>query len=359
MTDSDRLSRRTLLRGGIGAVVGAAGVAALARGGGIAEAAGGGTLVYANYGGTYQELIKTAMFDPFSKATGIQVDYTADASDVTKLISMAKLGHSEDDLVDAQGPVFAQLSSNGALQKLDPQIVARGRAEINNPSLVTDFNVPYYQFSHNIFWNTSLVSGRMNSWADVWDVEKFPGKRGFGRLPWFNLEIALAADGVPIERLYPLDVDRAFKSLDRIKPHAVFLDLNSETNAFATGEFVTGDLNLVRVKTIQKSGVKLQYTWNQAMIDVEQLVVPAGAADRDAAMKAVDYSLDPDTQLRIMNVLGYTPTSKAALRRIPSEAAKDLPGTPQTVGHSFYLNATWWAQNYRAVSARFQAWLNS
>lgn len=32
------------------------------------------------------------------------------------------------------------------------------------------------------------------------------------------MEAALLADGVPPEKLYPLDIDRAFKSLDRLKP---------------------------------------------------------------------------------------------------------------------------------------------
>ena len=32
-----------------------------------------------------------------------------------------------------------------------------------------------------------------------------------------NLEFALIADGVPMDKVYPIDIDRAFKSLSRIK----------------------------------------------------------------------------------------------------------------------------------------------
>ncbi|MBB5159389.1 ABC transporter substrate-binding protein [Saccharopolyspora phatthalungensis] len=349
--------RRGFLRLGAmttGAVLGGGGVAALLTGCGGGDAS---SLIYAGYGGSYQNGIKSAMFDPFGKATGIGVKYTADANDVTKLISMATAGRSQNDVADAQGPAFAQLRSNNALEKLDRAVVTRD--DVVDASLITDYSIPYYQFSHNIFWNTSLVSGKMNSWADVWDVNRFPGKRGFQQLPWFTLEIALLADGVAMDRLYPLDVDRAFRSLDRIKPHSVFLDNNSLTNAVSTGELVTADLNLSRVQTMQKSGVKLEYIWNQTMVDVEQLVVLRGGAGRDSAMKAVQYSLDPDTQLRIMRTLGYTPTSKAALAQIPTEDAKNLPGTAETVGQSFYLNSSWWAENYRTVSTRFSSWLTS
>ncbi len=33
--------------------------------------------------------------------------------------------------------------------------------------------------------------------------------------------MALIADGVPVDKLYPLDVDRAFKKLEQLKPHVL------------------------------------------------------------------------------------------------------------------------------------------
>src|SRR5213594_3370860 len=33
-----------------------------------------------------------------------------------------------------------------------------------------------------------------------------------------DLEFALLADGVPRDKIYPINVDRAFKSLDRVRP---------------------------------------------------------------------------------------------------------------------------------------------
>ena len=61
---------------------------------------------------------------------------------------------------------------------------------------------------------------RPSSWADFWDVKKFPGNRSLclSDSPR-TLIFALLADGVPRDQLYPLDIDRAFKKLDQIKPH--------------------------------------------------------------------------------------------------------------------------------------------
>jgi len=62
--------------------------------------------------------------------------------------------------------------------------------------------------------------GGPSSWADFWDVKKFPGSRSLclSDSPR-TLIFALLADGVPRDQLYPLDIDRAFKKLDQIKPH--------------------------------------------------------------------------------------------------------------------------------------------
>ena len=42
---------------------------------------------------------------------------------------------------------------------------------------------------------------------------------GSSHLKSRTIPAALVADGVPKDKLYPLDLDRAFKKLDEIKPH--------------------------------------------------------------------------------------------------------------------------------------------
>ncbi len=44
------------------------------------------------------------------------------------------------------------------------------------------------------------------------------------------MEIALMADGVPPDKLYPIDADRAFKKLDTIKKNTIFWETNSQSN---------------------------------------------------------------------------------------------------------------------------------
>ena len=54
-------------------------------------------------------------------------------------------------------------------------------------------------------------------WKDFFDAAAFPGRRAMYAQPMPNLEFALVSEGAPIDKLYPLDVDRAFKILERHK----------------------------------------------------------------------------------------------------------------------------------------------
>ncbi|MFL7905251.1 extracellular solute-binding protein [Azospirillum argentinense] len=314
-----------------------------------------GALVYSGFGGSYEQAIRAAVLDPYAQARGIALATATGGSDVAKVSSMVKAGRTEWDLLDAQGTTLAQFAANRLLEPIDPAIAAS--ADVFDRSLITPHSIPWYQFSLNLFWNSEAISGELQSWADVWNVQKYPGKRAFSNLPWFSLEVALLADGVPKDKLYPLDVDRAFASLDRIKKHAVFLSASGLANAISAQEVVTGIVNLARLKAVQKAGVKVRYSWEQAVFDIQQLVVPKGAPNKENAFGAIAYSLQPDSQKRVLELLGYTPTLKPVLAGIDPKQAEDLPGTDATRHKGFYLNADWWGKNGAAVSRRWQDWL--
>ena len=60
------------------------------------------------------------------------------------------------------------------------------------------------------------------SWADFWNLKEFPGKRTLGRISQSVLEAALLADGVPFDKLYPIDVKRALEKIKEIKSQTLF-----------------------------------------------------------------------------------------------------------------------------------------
>ena len=79
---------------------------------------------------------------------------------------------------------------------------------------------------------------------DVFDLEKFPGKRSLQKRPLNNMEWALLADGVAPEQVYELlstreATDRAFAKLDTIKDQTVWWTKGAQPpQLLADGEVV-------------------------------------------------------------------------------------------------------------------------
>jgi putative spermidine/putrescine transport system substrate-binding protein len=342
-------------------------LAACAGGGDGGEATGTGDgggdvagteLTYAGFGGSYEEAVKESLFDPFSEETGVEVLYDTSGSSVARLIEMSDAGAMTLDLIDAEDSTLAQFIAADVLQPLDLEVDPEDFA---NPDAITEYSVPWYIFSRNIFWNTDTVD-ELESWEDLFDLEANPGKRGFLSLPWGTLEGALIADGVAVDDLYPLDLDRAFAKLDEIRDETVFFQSNGDLqNAVAQGEVDAGYINLARLKTVEESGgVPVDYTWTGAVLSTQQLVIPEGAPNQPAAVAAIEYGLTDDSQQAILDSLGYTPSRTSVLETLDAETLADLPGTEETASdETFYINTEWWAENGADTLERWQAWLNS
>lgn len=122
-----------------------------------------------------------------------------------------------------------------------PRCISRRRAfraRASNPSSEVKAIVESRGYSSDVMSIASDIARPLRSqsllepidisgpdFADVWDVKKFPGRRALRKFPRDTIEAALRADGVPggpeIYKVLgaPGGWDRAFRTLDRIKPH--------------------------------------------------------------------------------------------------------------------------------------------
>ena len=70
------------------------------------------------------------------------------------------------------------------------------------------------------------------NWVEFFDTEKFPGKRALPRLSRHILPFAAIADGMtPEEVSKGIDLDRAFKTLKRVKKDYDLVAGRSPTSA--------------------------------------------------------------------------------------------------------------------------------
>ena len=129
-----------------------------------------------------------------------------------------------------------------------------------------------------------------------------------------NLEFALIADGVASDKVYPIDIKRAFDSLSRIKPAvATFWDTGAlSAQTMASKEAVLGVLWSTRVQAAVDGGAPLAIEWNQNEILVQAYGIPKGAKNAAAALQFIDYSLSAEVQSRWLAAFKAIPVNKKA-----------------------------------------------
>ena len=203
------------------------------------------------------------------------------------------------------------------------------------------------------------ASGGPRGWNDFWDVRTFPGKRGLRRNPRGTLEIALLADGVPAEQLYPLDVPRALNKLHQLMPYLVFWESGAQpVQLLANKTVVMSSAYNGRVfDAANKEKLPLTWQFNQGLMEVEFWAVPKNSQNLQAAFDFIKFSLDAQRQAEFVNAMAYGPTNSAALRWVRADVLLAIPSSKDALPNQVPVNAEWWAANESTVSAQWDEWL--
>ena len=167
----------------------------------------------------YEEAVMKAIFEPFTKATGIEI-VKAPAT-LGKVLAMFEAGDMELDVDGRRRARHALAQPEGRAREDQLQgVEARPTPRTSTTAATTWWPTSTSRRSSATTPRPSPPASSRSSWAEFWDLKKFPGPRMLTDLAAgaIDLEFALLADGVPKDKLYPIDVDRAFKSLDRVRP---------------------------------------------------------------------------------------------------------------------------------------------
>ncbi|MFE6620031.1 extracellular solute-binding protein [Streptomyces sp. NPDC057740] len=365
MTDAS-IGRRTFLRtvGGVAAGTAAASVAACsdhARQSGNAPRSSK-TLVVRDIGGAYGEANRKAIYEPFSKETGIHVD-VVHIPRYAQMLAQIKEGRPQFDLIDIEMSALARFERADATQELDYDRLENARNAGIAKSLLTSHGIGKNYWASVMAYRTDQFDGRApRSWADFWDTRTFPGSRAL-QSPDAGppeLEFALLADGVPLDRLYPLDVDRAFRVLDAVKDDVreFWVDGATPGDLLERGEVLLSSVWHGRPNALIKRGAPLAYQWNGARRQSSGFGIPKGARHVDAAYRLIDFALRPEVQSDFAEAYPNGPVVPAAYRYLPREAA-DLASSPEHLYIGFDLDVDWWVTNMEAVTKRWQEWLRA
>jgi len=176
-----------------------------------------------------------------------------------------------------------------------------------------------------------------------------------------TLIFALLADGVPADRLYPLDIDRAFKKLDQIKPHIKvwWREGNQSQQLVRDGEVDMMSIWNGRASELKEAGVPVELVWNGAVRSTSTWCVLKGAPNRKLAWEFIQFAVQAKPQAEFNRRLYYGPTNPAAFEFIPHDIAVVLPTYSENLAVSIREDDEWEADRIVALEERFTQWLAS
>ena len=309
---------------------------------------------FVSWGGSTQDAQKQAWADPFSKASGITVVQDG-PTDYGKLKAMVESGNVQWDVVDVEADFALRAAAEGLLEPLDFKQIQRDKID---PRFVSDHGVGSFFFSFVLGYNEGkLGASKPTDWTALFDTKTYPGKRALYKWPSPGvLELALLADGVAPDKLYPLDLDRAFKKLDTIKQDIVWWGGGAQSQQLlASGEASLGQFWNGRVYALQQDGAPVGVSWKQNLVMVDFLVVPKGAKNKDAAMKFLANASSAEGQAEFANKTAYAPVNTDSLAKLDKDLAPNLPTA--YAQDQVTLDFAYWAKNGQAIAARWNEWL--
>ena len=323
------------------------------------------TMVIRTTGGVFEAALKRNFFDPFTAATGVRVVPVASSYGdmMAKSAAMQAAGHVEWDIISPQFTELATISQYfedlGDCSSM-PNVAADGVA-----GACGRWGVLYLTGAQVLAWNPKAYKDNVpQSWADFWDTKTFPGRRALPNTgsPWATLMLALLADGVPADKLFPLDMDRAFHKLDQIKPDIAtwWRTGNQSLTMWDSDEIAMSMMWSGTAYAGKHAGIAMQWTYNQSIADFGAWCVLKGAPHPNAARAFINfYMANPEHHAAFAHEMGYTTSNKASTALLTPGERQELISSPEMLAGIIRVDAAWLNTNRATMLNRWNAWVSA
>ncbi|MGC1329763.1 ABC transporter substrate-binding protein [Pseudomonas sp.] len=316
-------------------------------------------LTLVSFGGANKAAQEKAFYQPWEK-TGqgkiIAGEYNGEMAKVKAMVDTKSVSW---DLVEVESPELARGCDEGMFEKIDPALFGKKSDYVDGA--IQECGVGFFVWSTVLAYNADKLKTAPTSWADFWDVKKFPGKRGLRKGAKYTLEFALMADGVAPKDVYKVlgtkaGQDRAFKKLDELKPSIQWWEAGAQPPQYlASGDVVMSSAYNGRIAAVQKES-NLKVVWNGGVYDFDAWAIPKGAKNAEEAKKFIAYTLLPEQQKVFSENIAYGPANSQAVPLLDKGILKDMPTTPENIANQVQIDVGFWADNGEQLEQRFNAW---
>ena len=318
-------------------------------------------LTVVGWGGSYQEAQRKAYFNPFIKKSGKKLLDESYNGEMAKIKAMVETKNVTWDVVQVEAPELINACEQGLLEIIDWSKVGSKKDFLADA--VGECGVGTIVWAFILAYDADRIKGEgPKSWADFWNVKKWPGKRALRKSAKPSLEIALLADGVAPSDVYKVlsteaGVKRAFKKLDELKPHLQWWEAGAQPPQWlAAGDVVMTSAYNGRISAAIKEGRNFKIVWNGQCYALDSWVIVKGSPNIDQAYEFIKFASQPKTQAALSVAMPYGPTHVKAVASVDAKVAPNLPTYPANLKGSVAINTEWWVDHQEELNERFNVW---
>lgn len=297
-------------------------------------------------GGVNNDVYTEAYYKPYFEKTGIEVIPVERREN--PLASIRAIVETETYQWDfAEGiahDVATALGEEGYLEELD----LSGDTE----DIPDSMKAPYFINSNVVAFVLAYRTDKFQqpiSYANIWDVDELPGRRGLRQSARESISIALVADGVAPEDVSKVLADeagwvRAFSKLDEIKDDiAVWWSSAPQTpTLLQTAEVDICPTFNQRAQSVIDAGSPVAITWDGSFYNNYGWVIPKGSPKTEMIRDFIKFCSDPKQQAIAGEKLGVGPANPNAFDFVDPERATALPTHPDNIKGMALLDFRFW-----------------
>ncbi|RMC62466.1 ABC transporter substrate-binding protein [Sinorhizobium meliloti] len=324
------------------------------------------------YGGDYGKAAIEAFVTPFEAETGIKVFPISDQPDPAAIELMVINNSVSVDVIALGGIDAANLNAKGLLEQIDYSIYKQEELNAIAEQTREPYGVGMSIYSYVMAYNTEKFAAgnpRPSTWSDFWNVDTYPGIRSLVSGQYGSegaWEEALMADGVAPEAIYPMDINRVFASLDKIKPHI--------RKWWGTGSEIQQMMHDKSVELMQSydgrannlidKGDPIEINWNQSKWGWDVWAIPKGSPNAEKAQRFIEFATRADRQAAFAQLYPSGPTNVNAFKHMPNKVARKLGSHPDHLAQGIPINLKWYTEvgsdgrsNTERLIQRWNEWI--
>lgn len=300
-----------------------------------------------------------AIRGPFTQQTGhtFQLDGPAE---LAKIKAMVASGRTIWD-TSPGGSALAVANCGTLFEELDRSLYDPAYLSRLPKGVVSPCAIPSYRFASIFTYSTKAFGDNPpTSIKDFFDTNRFPGKRVVKDEANNGLyEAALVSSGVAPKDVYPIDVARAHKEMDKIKGDLLLEPtVSAVEQALASGEAVMAIAPSGVTVTSAKLGAPLAPVWDFSTYAVGGYSVVKNAPHEQQAQQVVAFAATKQAQLDYAVIDGVSPADPAIKNEtIPySPIQRKFDAFAPGRGTTLLRDIAWYRDNFGALSISWTKW---